>query len=157
MAKEMTVTQSGFKKLEDELNDLITIGRKEIAEKIKEARSFGDLSENAEYDAAKNEQAEMEARIIEIENIIKHAKIVNDDEIKTDVVSVGCKVKVHDKKYNEDVEYFIVGATEADPFNFKISDESPVGNALIGHKVGQKVKIDTPDGINTFTILSIDK
>ncbi|MDR0930193.1 MAG: transcription elongation factor GreA [Clostridiales bacterium] len=153
----MTVTQSGFKKLEDELNDLITIGRKEIAEKIKEARSFGDLSENAEYDAAKNEQAEMEARIIEIENIIKHAKIVNDDEIKTDVVSVGCKVKVHDKKYNEDVEYFIVGATEADPFNFKISDESPVGNALIGHKVGQKVKIDTPDGINTFTILSIDK
>jgi transcription elongation factor GreA len=157
LAKEMTVTQSGFKKLEDELNDLITIGRKEIAEKIKEARSFGDLSENAEYDAAKNEQAEMEARIIEIENIIKHAKIVNDDEIKTDVVSVGCKVKVHDKKYNEDVEYFIVGATEADPFNFKISDESPVGNALIGHKVGQKVKIDTPDGINTFTILSIDK
>lgn len=156
-AKQIILTSDGKRELEDELIHLQTVKRKEIAEAIKTAREFGDLSENAEYDQAKNEQAKLEARILEIENILKNAVVVDDDDIKSDVVSIGCKVRVKDKVFKEEAEYTIVGATEANPSLFKISDESPVGAALLGAKVGDKVTVETPGGMNTFTVLAITK
>jgi len=151
------LTEARKKELEKELDQLQTEGRKEVAEEIKIARDFGDLSENAEYDAAKNKQAQMEARIVEIDDILKNAEIVTEADIKKNVVSIGTKVTVTDKLNKEEVTYIIVGATEANPFENKISDESPVGKALIGAKKGDVVKAETPAGDNEFTILKIEK
>ena len=151
------LTLARKQELEEELDILQTEGRKDIAEKIKTAREFGDLSENAEYDEAKKEQAQMEARILEIEEILKDAEVVTEADIKKNMVSIGTKVTVHDKLANEEVTYTIVGATEANPFEGKISDESPVGKALIGAKKGAKVKVETPAGENEYTVLKIEK
>ena len=134
MAKKVLLTVEGLKKLQDELDNLKTVRRKENTAALKMAKSFGDLSENSEYDEAKNEQAEIEARIIEIENMLKNAEVIDESEVATDVVSVGSKVTIKDIESGETEEYLIVGSTEADPLKGKISDESPVGSALLGHK-----------------------
>ncbi|MDD4688582.1 MAG: transcription elongation factor GreA [Eubacteriales bacterium] len=157
MAKQITLTYEGLEKLEKELEHLKTVGRNEVAEKIKEARGFGDLSENSEYDEAKNEQAQMEVRIAQIEAMLKNVKLIDEEEIDTEKVSVGCKIKVKDITYKETVEYSIVGSTEANPFKGKLSDESPVGASFIGKKVGDKVSVETPSGVCEYKILSIEK
>ena len=151
------LTSEGLQNYEKELEHLKTVERKEIAEKIKVARSFGDLSENSEYDEAKNEQAMIEARIAEIEAILKNAQIIDESELTNEHIHIGSKVKVHDFDFDEDIEYQIIGSGEADPFNGKLSDESPVGSALIGHKVGDVVEVNTPDGVVKFEILEISK
>ena len=153
--KEIILTAEGLSKLETELEYLKTEKRKEVAEKIKQARSFGDLSENSEYDEAKNEQGHVEVRIVQIENMLKNAKIIDEDDIDANIVSIGVKVKVLDTEFNEEVDYAIVGSTEADPAAYKISDESPVGQGLIGKKVGDTAKITTPGGTIKFKILEI--
>ena len=157
MAKQVVLTDEGLKKLEEELDHLKTEKRKEIAEKIKVALSFGDLSENSEYDEAKNEQAMVESRIAQIEAMLKNVKIIDDDDLATDAVAVGTRVEVLDVEFNENIEYQIVGSTEADPDNNKISDESPVGKALIGHRVGETVTAETPGGSLDMKILKITK
>ncbi len=139
--KKIFLTYEKIKELEDELQDLKVNRRKEVAEKIKEARGQGDLSENAEYDAAKEEQGEIEARIIKLEKMFKNVERIDEDNINTEVISLGCKVKLLDIEFDEEVTYFIVGFTEADPVNGKISNESPVGSALIGHKKGDVVEV----------------
>ena len=153
--KQYVMTYEGVKKLENELEYLKTVKRKEITEKIKVALGYGDLSENSEYDEAKNEQAFTEGRIIQLENMLKNAVVVDGSEIPTDKVSVGTKVKVKDYEFDEEVEYSIVGSAEADPMEFKISNESPVGAALLGKKVGEIVEVLVPGGINKFEILGI--
>lgn len=153
--KKFVMTYEGVKKLENELEYLKTVKRKEITEKIKVALGYGDLSENSEYDEAKNEQAFTEGRIIQLENMLKNAVVVDGSEIPTDKVSVGTKVKVKDYEFDEEVEYSIVGSAEADPMEFKISNESPVGAALLGKKVGEIVEVLVPGGINKFEILGI--
>jgi transcription elongation factor GreA len=153
--KKHIMTYEGVKKLEDELEYLKTVKRKEITEKIKVALSFGDLSENSEYDEAKNEQAFVEGRIVQLENMLKNTTIVDDSEIQTDVVSVGSIVKLKDYDFDEEVEYVIVGSAEADPINNKISNESPVGSGLVGKKVGDIVEIQIPDGLCKYEILGI--
>jgi transcription elongation factor GreA len=153
--KKYVMTYEGVKKLEDELEHLKTVKRKEITEKIKVALSFGDLSENAEYDEAKNEQAFVEGRIVQLENMLKNATIVDESEISTDVVSIGSIVKVKDYEFDEEVEYIIVGSAEADPLNNKISNESPVGSGLVGKKVGDVIEIQVPDGVSKYEILGI--
>jgi transcription elongation factor GreA len=153
--KKFVMTYEGVKKLEDELEFLKSVKRKEITEKIKVALGYGDLSENSEYDEAKNEQAFTEGRIIQLENMLKNAVVVDGSEIPTDKVSVGTKVKVKDYEFDEEVEYSIVGSAEADPMEFKISNESPVGAALLGKKVGEIVEVLVPGGINKFEILGI--
>lgn len=155
--KQYVMTYEGVKKLENELEYLKTVKRKEITEKIKVALGYGDLSENSEYDEAKNDQAFTEGRIVTLENMLKNAVVVDESEIPNDVVSVGSKVKVKDYDFDEEVEYSIVGSAEADPMNFKISNESPVGSALIGKKVGDIVEVQIPDGINKFEILGISR
>jgi transcription elongation factor GreA len=159
MAKQQAImlTNEGLQNYEKELEHLKTVERKEIAEKIKVARSFGDLSENSEYDEAKNEQAMIEARIAEIEAILKNAQIIDESELTNEHIHIGSKVKVHDFDFDDDIEYQIIGSGEADPFNGKLSDESPVGSALIGHKVGDVVEVNTPDGTVKFEILEISK
>lgn len=157
MAKEVILSAEGLAKLEEELEYLKVVKRKEIAEKIKEARSFGDLSENSEYDAAKEAQASMEQRVVEIENIIQNAKIVSAQDSPSDVVSICSSVKVYDCDFEEEIVYTIVGSTEADPLNNKISDESPIGQGLLGKKLGETVDVDTPNGTITFKILEIQK
>ena len=139
--KKNLLTYAGLKKLEDELHDLKVVKRKEVAGKIKEAREQGDLSENAEYDAAKDEQRDIEARIEEIEKILKNAEVVVEDEVDLDKINVGCKVKVHDYEFDEDMELKIVGSTEANSLEGKISNESPVGKALIGAHTGDSLEI----------------
>ena len=156
-AKKNLLTYAGLRKLEDELHDLKVVKRKEVAGKIKEAREQGDLSENAEYDAAKDEQRDIEARIEEIEKILKNAEVVVEDEVDLDRISVGCKVKVHDFEFEEDMELKIVGSTEANSLEGKISNESPVGKALIGHKVGDTVEVETPAGVFAYKILEIQR
>ncbi|MBC3514971.1 transcription elongation factor GreA [Neobittarella massiliensis] len=158
MEKQLVVTEEGLKKLEDELDILKTVKRQEIAEKIKVARGFGDLSENSEYDEAKNEQAMVEAKIAQLEKQLKNVKVLDESEIATDVVSVGLIVKVHCQEDDETETYSIVGSTEADPFAGKISDESPVGKALIGRGVGETAEVELPNG-NTmhYQILEIGK
>ena len=151
------MTDEGLKNLEAELEELKAVKRKEIAEKIKVALSFGDLSENSEYDEAKNEQAIVEARIASIENMLKNVKIINEDELSTEIIHVGSKVKVRDIDFDDICEYKIVGSSEADPVNGRISDESPVGKGLIGHKVGEKVEIETPAGSMSYEVLEISK
>lgn len=155
--KKNLLTYAGLKSLEDELHDLKVVRRKEVAQKIKEAREQGDLSENAEYDAAKDEQRDIEARIEEIEKILKNAEVVVEDEVDLDKISVGCKVKVHDFEYDEDIEFKIVGSTEANSLQGKISNESPVGRALIGAKVDDVVKVEMPAGIMEYKILEIQR
>ena len=157
MAKEVILTPEGLKKLEDELEYLKVTGRKEIAERIKIARGFGDLSENAEYDSAKDAQASMEERISKIEEMLKNVRVVDADDINTDVVSICSKVKVLDVEFDEEEIYTIVGSTEADPDSNKISDESPFGMALIGKKVGDVVMAETPGGMIELKILEIGK
>ena len=157
MAKQVLLTDEGLKKLENELEELKGNKRKDIADKIEVARSFGDLSENSEYDEAKNEQAIVEARIAELEATLRNVKILDEDDLTTEMIHVGSKIKVFDKEFNEEVSYQIVGSTEADPMNGRISDESPVGKALLGHKVGDVVDVEVPDGVVTFEILDIAK
>ncbi len=157
MAKQIVLTPEGLKKLEDELEYLKVTGRAEIAEKIKIARGFGDLSENAEYDAAKDAQATMEERIAKIEEMLKNATVVDVANVGTDVVSILSKVKVLDVEFDEEETFTIVGSTEADPDANKISDESPIGQALIGKKVDDIVSVETPGGTVEFKILEISK
>lgn len=156
MAQETLLTIEGLKELEAELEELKTVGRKEAAEKIKVARSFGDLSENSEYDEAMSDQAKLEARISEIEHIIKTAKVLDVESLGTENVHIGSTVKIVDKKKKE-FTYTIVGFAQADPAVGKISDESPVGKALIGHKVGDKVTVEAPAGAMQFKIVEILK
>ena len=156
MAKVYKFTEEGLKKLQDELENLKTNGRKDIAERIKIARGYGDLSENSEYDDAKNEQAKIEARIIELESMLKNYEIISDD-IAFDKVLVGVKVTVKDLSLKEEFTYSIVGSAEADPLNDKISDESPVGKALLGHAVKDKVEIDLGGEKIAYKIVSIEK
>lgn len=156
-AKQVVLTEDGLKRLEDELEELKTIKRKEVAEKIKVALSFGDLSENSEYDEAKNEQAMVEARIVQVEAILKNVKVLEADELDTNVVNLGSKMKIRDVEFDEIMEYHLVGSTEADPMNGKISDESPVGKALLGHHAGETVEVETPSGMVKFEILEITK
>ena len=155
--KEVILTQEGFDNLEKELEYLKTEKRAEIAERIKVALGFGDLSENSEYDEAKNAQAENEVKIAEIENKIRHAKIIDESEIDTSIVQIGNTVKLHDIEFDEDVEYTIVGSTEVDLAANRVSNESPIGKALIGAKKGQIVGVETPDGVAQYKIKSIKK
>lgn len=155
--REIILTDAGLKKLVNELEELKTVKRKEVADKIKVALSFGDLSENSEYDEAKNEQAMVEARIAQVEAMLKNARVLDEKELSTDTVSVGSKVTVLDVEFDEEEEYYIVGSTESDPTENKISDESPIGKALVGHKVGETVEAQAPMGIIKFKIISISK
>ena len=156
MDKKVVVTASGLKALEDELEQLKTVRRKEVSEKIRVARSYGDLSENSEYDEAKNEQAIVEARIADLEVMLKNIVIIDESELVTDVVSLGSFVKVYDEEFEEELEYTIVGSTEADLDLGKISDESPVGKALIGKKVGEIAEAVLPSGDTAkFRVISI--
>ena len=157
LAKAIKVTDDGLKKLQDELEYLKTEGRTDIAEKIKVARGYGDLSENSEYDDAKNEQAKIEARIVELEAMLKNVEIIKDIKGAAKTVVVGVKVKVYDEEFEEEDEYHVVGSTEADPVNNKISDESPVGRALLGHKVGDVVTVEAPAGDIKLKIVKISK
>lgn len=154
-AKKNILTYEGLKKLEDELQELKVVKRAEIAQKIKEAREQGDLSENAEYDAAKDEQRDNEARIEEIEKILKNAEVVVEDEVDTDKISIGCKVKIYDKEFEEELEYKIVGSTEANSLKGLISNESPVGKALIGAKKGDTVAVETQAGVIEYEVRDI--
>ncbi len=149
------LTYSGLKALEEELQNLKLVKRKEIAAKIKEAREQGDLSENAEYDAAKDEQGEIEARIVQIEKILKNAEVIDEDEVDLSVVSVGVKVLVYDMEFDEEIDFAIVGSTEADPLANKISNESPMGKALIGARENEIVEFSTPNGTVKVRVLKI--
>lgn len=155
--KQILLTDEGLKKLEEELEYLKTEKRKDVAEKIKHARGFGDLSENSEYDEAKDEQAKVELRIVEIEKMLKHAKVIDNEDINLDIVSVGSKLRIFDYDFDEEVSYTIVGSTEADPENGKISDESPIGKALLGKALGETVDVETPGGIVKLKILEIGR
>ncbi len=155
MSEEVLLTKEGFEKIETELEMLITVKRKEVAERIKEAISYGDISENSEYDSAKNEQAELEERINNLENKLRKAKIINEDDISLDFVNLGLKVDLQDMKTKDVDTFIIVGSTEADPFEGKISNESPVGAALMGKKVKDKVEIIVPDGVVKYQVMKI--
>jgi len=155
--KEVVLTANGLKKIEDELEMLKTVRRKEVAERIKQAIAFGDISENSEYDEAKNEQAQMEERILKLEGMLKKARVIDEDDISIDVVSIGSTVTVLDVEFQEEVEYTIVGSAEADPYELKISNESPVGRTLLGKKVGDVVEVQIPDGATQYKILSIKR
>ncbi len=156
MAKTILLTAAGLEKLKGELEKLKTEGRTEIAEKIRVARGYGDLSENSEYDEAKNEQAKIEARIIELEKMLEDVKII-EDHVDSDTVTVGVTVTVYDEEFEEELTYRVVGPAEADPMNGLISDDSPVGKALVGSKVGDVKIAETPMGEIKFKILSISK
>lgn len=157
MDKKNILTYQGLKKLEDELQDLKVVKRKEVAQKIKEAREQGDLSENAEYDAAKDEQRDIEVRIEEIEKILKNAEVVVEEEVELDKISIGCTVRILDCEFDEELEYKIVGSTEANSLKGKISNESPVGRALMGSKVGDMVKVETQVGNIEYKVLEIQR
>ena len=156
-AKKRLLTYAGLKAIEDELENLKVVKRKEVAGKIKEAREQGDLSENAEYDAAKDEQRDLEARIEELEKILKNAEVVVEEEADLDKVSIGCSVKILDCEFEEELEYKIVGSTEANSLKGKISNESPVGKALLGKQVGDTVTVETPAGEFSYKVLSIHR
>ncbi|MCI8589378.1 MAG: transcription elongation factor GreA [Clostridiales bacterium] len=157
MSKEIIVTEEGLKNLQEELHYLKTVKRKEVVESIRVALGFGDLSENSEYDEAKNEQAKTEARIQELEETLKNVKLISDSDLHTESVNVGNKVKVFNEKYEEEVEYTIVGSTEANALKNYISDQSPIGRALMGAKTGQTVEVQTPKDIMKIKILDITK
>ena len=151
------LTYEGLKRYEDELQNLKVVKRKEVAQKIKEAREQGDLSENAEYDAAKDEQRDIELRIEELEKLLKNAEVVVEDEIDLDKINIGCKVKVYDVDEDEEMEFKIVGSTEANSLQNKISNESPVGQALMGKKVGDVVEVETQSGVIQYKVLEIQR
>ena len=151
--EEIILTKEGYDKIVAEHDELVAVKRAEVAERIKEAISYGDISENAEYDAAKNEQAELENRILYLENMIRKAKVVQEDDVKGDTVGIGLTVTVKDADTGATARYSIVGATESDPFSGKITSESAVGKGLIGHGVGETVQIEVPSGIKTYEIL----
>ena len=153
--KQELLTQDGYNKLEEELEYLKTVKRKEVAERLKVAISFGDLSENAEYDEAKNEQAKLEEQILKLDEKLRKAVIIDESQIDLDIVMVGSIVKLYDFDFDEEIEYSIVGSAEADPFEGKISNESPVGKALLGARVGEVVEVQVPDGANKFNVLDI--
>ena len=155
--KEVILTQEGYNNLEKELEYLKTEKRVEIAERIKTALGFGDLSENSEYDEAKNAQAENEVKIAELENKLRYAKVIDEKDIDTKTVQIGNTVKLHDIEFDDEVEYTIVGSTEVNLAENKISNESPIGRALLGAKKGATVDVDAPDGIIQYKILSIKK
>lgn len=155
--KKNLLTYEGLKKLEDEIQNLKVVKRKEVAQKIKEAREQGDLSENAEYDAAKDEQRDIEARIEEIEKILKNAEVVVEDEVDLDKINIGCKVKAFDITFDEEVEFKIVGSTEANSLEGKVSNESPVGKALLGKSVGEIVEVETQAGVIKYEVLDIQR
>lgn len=155
--KKNILTYEGLKALEEELHDLKVNRRRDVAQKIREAREQGDLSENAEYDAAKEEQRDIELRIEEIDKILKNAEVVDDDDVDSSVINVGCTVKIRDLEYKEEMEYKIVGSTEANSLKGKISNESPVGKALIGAQKGDTVEVETPVGMIQYKILDFHK
>lgn len=155
--REIILTVEGYNKLEEELKNLKGPKKMEVAERIKIAREFGDISENSEYDDAKNEQALLEARILEVENMLRVAKVVDDDDVSTRVAGVGTLVTVHDYEFDEEISYGIVGATEVNIAENKISNESPVGRALIGKKKGEEVDVETPGGVVKYKIVSIER
>ncbi len=157
MSEEILLTQEGYDKIVAEHEELVSVKRKEISERLKEAISYGDISENAEYDAAKNEQAELEERILKLENMIRKATIINEDEMSSDRVRVGLTVLVQDVETGEEMEFTIVGSTEADPFDGKISNESEVGKNLLGKQKGETVQIVVPDGLLTYKVVDITK
>ena len=155
--KKHILTYAGLKQYEDELQNLKVVRRKEVAQKIKEAREQGDLSENAEYDAAKDEQRDIELRIEELEKLLKNAEVVVEEEIDVNKINIGCKVKLLDVEYDEEMEFYIVGSTEANSLENRISNESPVGKALLGKQVGDIVKVETPGGEFEYKVLSIHR
>lgn len=157
MAEEILLTSDGLKELQDELEQLKTTGRKDIAEKIKVALSFGDLSENSEYDEAKSEQGKLESRINEIEAILQNYKLIDETELSSDVVNRASRVTIRDVKLKEDFTYQIVGPQQADPIKGRISDESPVGKALLGHKKGETIEVEAPAGKLKYKIIDIEK
>ena len=153
--KKNILTREGLKRYEDELHELKVVRRKEVAQKIKEAREQGDLSENAEYDAAKDEQRDIEARIEELEKILKNVEVVDEEDVTADHIMIGSKVKIYDVEFDEELSYKIVGSTEANSIKGKISNESPVGRALMGAVVGDTVTVHTPAGESVFRVLEI--
>jgi transcription elongation factor GreA len=155
--KQVILTYEGIKKLEEELEYLKTVKRKEVTQKIKTALGFGDLSENSEYDEAKNEQAFVEGRIATLENMLKNAKVIDDDDVNTNVVSIGSIVRVKDLEFGDELEFKIVGSAEADPMQMKISNEAPIGRGLLGKKQGEKAEIQVPDGTIVYEVLEIRK
>ncbi|MGD9677828.1 MAG: transcription elongation factor GreA [Vulcanibacillus sp.] len=155
--KEVLLTPSGYKKLEEELEHLKAVKRQEITERIKIAIGYGDISENSEYEDAKNEQAFTEGRILTLEKMLRNAKVINEEEVNTDEVSVGSKVKLKDLEFNEIVEYTIVGSAESDPTINLISNESPVGRAILGKKIGSTVDVNVPAGLIKYEVLDIKK
>jgi transcription elongation factor GreA len=155
--KEVILTQDGLKKLEEELENLKSVKRREVAERIKVAIGYGDISENSEYEDAKNEQAFIEGRIITLEKMLRNARIINNDEVDTETVSIGSIVTLKDLEYGETVEYSIVGSAESDPLENKISNESPVGKAILGKKKGSSVDVTVPAGIIQYKIMDIKK
>lgn len=157
MSGIILLTQEGYDKIVAEYDDSVTVKRKEVAERIKEAISYGDISENAEYDSAKGEQAELEERIMKLEHMLRNAKILDHNEISDDSVNVGLKVKIKELDSNETIEFTIVGSTEADPFEGKISNESEVGKQLLGKKIGDIAEVNVPDGVIRYEILDIYK
>jgi transcription elongation factor GreA len=157
MSQVILLTQEGHDKIVAEYDELVTVKRKEVAERIKEAISYGDISENSEYDSAKNEQAELEDRIMKLENMMRNAKIIDHSEISDDSVNVGLNVKIKDKASGEVIDFTIVGSTEADPFEGKISNESEVGKQLIGKQVGEVAEVTVPDGIVRYEVMKIYK
>ena len=156
-SKKNILTYTGLKQLEDELQELRVVRRQEVAEKLKEARAQGDLSENAEYDAAKDEQRDIEARIEELENILKNAEVVVETEVDADKINIGCVVKLFDFEFDEELDFSIVGTTEANSLKNKISNESPLGAALIGKKVGDVIKVETQMGEVEYKVISISR
>ncbi len=157
MAKQIIVSHEGLSKLQQELEYLKTVKRKEVAQAIQKARAYGDLSENSEYDEAKNEQAEIEGKIARLEETLENAIVLDDSDLGTDTVHVGNKVTVHNIDDGEEVEYKIVSTAEADPIMYLISDDSPLGKALIGQKKGDSINVETPMGIVKYTITNISK
>ena len=155
--KKNILTYEGLKKYEDELEELKVVKRKEVAQKIKEAREQGDLSENAEYDAAKDEQRDIEARIEELEKILKNAEVVDEEEVDINVIGIGCQVKILDMEFDEELEYKIVGSTEANSLKGKISNESLVGQALMGKKTGDVVEVEAQAGVIKYKVLGIER
>lgn len=156
--KKNILTYAGLKQLEEELQDLKVVKRKEVAQKIKEAREQGDLSENAEYDAAKDEQRDIELRIEELEKILKNAEVVVEDEVDLDKINIGCRVKLYDCEYEEELEFQLVGSTEANSLQGKISNESPVGQALIGRRAGDLVEVEMPNGsVAQYRVVEIQR
>jgi transcription elongation factor GreA len=155
--KETILTQSGLKKLESELETLKSVKRREVAERIKTAIGYGDISENSEYDDAKNEQAFIEGRILQLEKLLRNARIINNEEVDVNAVGIGTTVTLKDLEYGDLIDYTIVGTAESDPFENKISNESPVGRAILGQKKGATVDISVPAGIIQYTIIDIKK